>query len=159
MIKCQCQSDLFYFTYRFFGSCLEYGNTLFMISFDNPVLLNVSNTFSRYLYGFSLFFYLRFILFFIIILLVDLIGLIIMEVSEYKSQLYSMFFYEEQRLQFRLYSNFCAVYSCISTFLFEQWFLSTTCSGYKYVSTMYYKVFFYDLCTIVFVVDGLFDEE
>ena len=55
MIKCQCQSDLFYFTYRFFGSCLLYGNTLFMISFDNPLVLNASNTCSRYLYGFSLF--------------------------------------------------------------------------------------------------------
>ena len=55
MIQCHCQSDLFYFTYRFFGSCLLYGNTLFMISFDNPLVLNVSNTCSRYLYGFSLF--------------------------------------------------------------------------------------------------------
>lgn len=50
MIQCHCQSDLFFFTYRFFGSCLEYGNTLFMISFDNPLVLNISNTYSRYLY-------------------------------------------------------------------------------------------------------------
>lgn len=38
-----------------FGSCLEYGNTLFLISFDNPLVLNISSTYSRYLYGFSLF--------------------------------------------------------------------------------------------------------
>ena len=55
MIQCHCQSDLFFFTYRFFGSCLEYGNTLFLISFDNPLVLNISNTYSRYLYGFILF--------------------------------------------------------------------------------------------------------
>lgn len=45
MILCHCQSDLFYFTYRFFGSCLECGNTLFMILFDNPY--NSSLDFSR----------------------------------------------------------------------------------------------------------------
>lgn len=52
---CHCQSDLFYFTYRFFGSCLEYGNTLFMILLDNPLVLNISNTHCRYLYRFGLF--------------------------------------------------------------------------------------------------------
>ena len=55
MIQSHCQSDLFHFTYRFFGSLFEYGSTLSIFWSVNPLVLNVSSTYSKYFSGFSLF--------------------------------------------------------------------------------------------------------
>ena len=55
MIQSHCQSDLFHFTYRFFGSLFEYSSTLSIFWSVNPLVLNVSSTYSKYFSGFSLF--------------------------------------------------------------------------------------------------------
>jgi len=58
MIQCHCQSNLFYFAYRFFSNCIEYGNALFIISFDNRFIYYICNIYfnhqNDYFLNFSL---------------------------------------------------------------------------------------------------------